>query len=528
MGGTDSKLTGPDLAAGVPVDALVPGGKLLGHASGEPVLLVRLGDDFTAIGATCTHYGGPLAEGAIVGDTVRCPWHHACFSLRTGEALAAPALSPVACWTVERRGDQVHVVDKAERDPLAPTYPIVRRDEPAVRAVVIVGAGAAGTAAAEMLRRCGFDGSVVVVDDDADAPYDRPNLSKDYLAGNAPEEWIPLRPPGFYDEHRIEIVRGRATRVDVQAHRLDVEGRDPLSYDVLLLATGAEPVRLNLPGEQAPHVHYLRSLADSRRIIDAAKSAKRAVVIGGSFIGLETAASLRARELEVDVVAPEAVPLERVMGRELGDFIRSLHEEKGVRFHLGRKPAIIEPAAVVLDDGSRLAADLVVIGVGVRPRLALAEQAGLAMDRGVVVDEYLRTSAPDVYAAGDIARWPDPHGGERIRVEHWVVAERMGQAAARNVLGADERFDDVPFFWSAHYDVSINYVGHAERTDAVRVDGDPAKRDVAVRFDQGEGGRALALATIFRDDESLAFEVEQEELSARRARPALESPGPPR
>ncbi|HEU4720109.1 MAG TPA: FAD-dependent oxidoreductase [Gemmatimonadaceae bacterium] len=508
MGGSDTKLTGPDLAAGVAADELVPGGKLLGHANGAPVLLVRLGDDFVAIGATCTHYGGPLADGAIDGETVRCPWHHACFSLRTGEALAAPALSPVASWVVERRGDRVHVTEKFEREPLAPTYPIAGSGETVVRRVVVVGAGAAGTAGAEMLRRCGFDGSVVVVDEDPDAPYDRPNLSKDYLAGSAPEEWIPLRPAGFYDEHRIEIVRGRASRLDVRARRLEVEGHEPLSYDALLLATGAEPVRLNLPGEPAPHVHYLRSLADSRRIIAATKDAKRAVVIGGSFIGLETAASLRARELEVDVVAPESVPLERVMGHELGDVIRALHEEKGVRFHLGRKPARIEPDAVVLDDGSRLAADLVVIGVGVRPRLTLAEQAGLALDRGVVVNEYLETSAPGVYAAGDIARWPDPHGGERIRVEHWVVAERMGQTAARNLLGARERFDDVPFFWSAHYDVSINYVGHAERWNATRIDGDAAKHDVAVRFEQD--GRPLALATIFRDDESLAFEIERE------------------
>ena len=504
MAGSDTKLTGPDLTAGVEADALRSGEKLLGHAGGEAVLLARLGDDYTAIGATCTHYGGPLAEGAIVGETVRCPWHHACFSLRTGEALAAPALNPVACWRVERRDGRVFVTGKVERDPLAPTYPTANRPAASVRNVVIVGAGAAGTAAAEMLRRCGFDGSIVVVDDDADAPYDRPNLSKDYLAGNAPEEWIPLRPPGFHEEHRIEIVRGRAVRIDVQSRRLEVEGRAALPYDALLLATGADPVRLDLPGADAPHVHYLRSLADSRSIIVAAKEAKRAVVIGGSFIGLETAASLRARDLEVHVVAPEAVPLERVMGRELGDFIRALHEEKGVHFHLGRKPARVEADAVVLDDGTRLTADLVVIGVGVRPRLALAEQAGLTLDRGVVVDEYLRTSAAGVYAAGDIARWPDPHTGERIRVEHWVVAERMGQTAARNILGAGERFDDVPFFWSAHYDVSINYVGHAERWDATRVDGDAAKHDVAVRFDQA--GKPLALATIFRDGESLEFE----------------------
>jgi len=452
MGDAETTLTGPDLAEGIAVADLKSGEKLLGHAGGEAVLLARVGDDFVAIGATCTHYGGPLAEGMIVGDTVRCPWHHACFSLRTGEALAAPALNPVACWRTERRGDRVVVTEKVERDPLAPSYPIERGGAaPNARHVVIVGAGAAGSAAAEMLRRCGFDGRVTVVDEETASPYDRPNLSKDYLAGNAPEEWIPLRPDGFYAEHGIDVVRARATRLDPAARRLDVEG----------------------------------------------------------FIGLEAAASLRARELDVHVVAPETVPLERVMGRALGDFIRALHEEKGVQFHLGRKPARIEKDAVVLDDGTRIAADLVVIGVGVRPRLALAEQAGLTLDKGVVVDEQLRTSAANVWAAGDIARWPDPHTGERIRVEHWVVAQRMGQAAARNILGAGERFDDVPFFWSAHYDVSINYVGHAERWDGVTVDGDPAKHDVAVRFDRG--GKALALATIFRDEESLAYEVREED-----------------
>ena len=371
MGGTGTALTGPDLVAGVAAADVKPGDKLLGHANGEAVLLARIGDDFVAIGATCSHYGGPLAEGAIVGDTVRCPWHHACFSLRTGEALRAPALSNVPCWRVERRGDRVVVTEKVERDPLAPTYPLARRSDGGVRDVVIVGAGAAGTAAAEMLRRCGFEGRVTVVDEESDSPYDRPNLSKDYLAGNAPEEWIPLRPPKFYAEHRIDIIRGRATRLDLPGHRLELDGRDPLPYDALLLATGAEPVKLGLPGEQAPHVHYLRSLADSRSIIAALGDAKRAVVIGGSFIGLETAASLRTRGLEVHVVAPEAVPLERVMGRALGDFIRALHEEKGVTFHLGRKPARIEKDAVVLDDDTRLGADLVVIGVGVRPRLAL-------------------------------------------------------------------------------------------------------------------------------------------------------------
>jgi NADPH-dependent 2,4-dienoyl-CoA reductase/sulfur reductase-like enzyme len=286
-----------------------------------------------------------------------------------------------------------------------------------------------------------------------------------------------------------------------------------LPYDALLLATGADPVHLPIPGADLPNVHYLRSLADSRAIIAATADAKRAVVIGSSFIGLETAASLRNRNIAVDVVAPENLPLERILGPELGTFIKELHEEHGVVFHLGRKPDRVEHDAVVLDDGTRLPADLVVFGVGVRPRLALAEAAGLTLDRGVSVNEYLETSAPNVYAAGDIARWPDPHSGEKIRVEHWVVAQRMGQVAARNILGARERFDHVPFFWSAHYDISINYVGHAEKWDRIATDGDASKHDFAARYEHD--GKLLALATIFRDDESLKTEIEMERRVAR-------------
>ncbi|HEY9225675.1 MAG TPA: Rieske 2Fe-2S domain-containing protein, partial [Gemmatimonadaceae bacterium] len=240
MGGA-VELTGPDLANGIRADTLEPGSKILGHAFGDPVLLARIDGQFFAIGATCTHYGGPLAEGMIHDDAVRCPWHHACFSLRTGEALRAPALSPVACYEVERRDDRVFVTKKVERDPLAPTYPLPRRSPTPPKRVVIVGAGASGNAAAEMLRRCGYEGSITIVDDEKDSPYDRPNLSKDYLAGNAPEEWIPLRPADFYEQHRIEAVRGHATRLDVAGRRVEVEGREPVPYDALLLATGADP-----------------------------------------------------------------------------------------------------------------------------------------------------------------------------------------------------------------------------------------------------------------------------------------------
>ena len=504
-----AKLTGPDFGAGVDASTMPDGEPLLGHANGEAVLLVRRGDDFLAIGASCTHYGAPLAEGLIDGDEVRCPWHHTCFDLRTGEALRAPALSPVACWTVERRNQKILITEKRERDPLSATYPVTLDRSAAPRRVVIVGAGAAGSAAAEMLRRSGYDGRLTIIDEDEGAPYDRPNLSKDYLAGNAPEEWIPLRPDNFYAEHKIDVVRGRATGIDTKNKKLKVDGREPLEYDTLLLATGAEPIRLDVPG--ANRAHLLRSLVDSRAIIDAAKRATRAVVIGGSFIGLETAASLRARNLEVHVVAPEALPLERVLGEHLGTFIKSLHESKGVMFRLGRRPARIDADSVTLDDGARLEADLVIMGVGVRPRVGLAEGAGLAMDRGVSVNEFLETSVPGIFAAGDIARWPDPHTGDRIRVEHWVLAQRHGQTAARNMLGAREAFRQPPFFWSAHYDVRINYVGHAEKWDRVDVDGDAGKHDVAVRFMRG--GRVLAVATIFRDRESLEAETQMERSS---------------
>ena len=525
MGGGEQELKGSDLSSGIPASDLADGAMLLGHAEGEAVLLARRGDEIFAIGATCTHYGGPLAEGLLVEDTVRCPWHHACFSLRTGEPVGAPALNPVACWQVERGNDRLRVIGKSQRDPLAPSAEVKRgvtrtraaehaahAVAPSARApedIVIVGAGAAGNAAAEMLRRLGYDSRITMLDGEPDEPYDRPNLSKDYLAGNAPEEWIPLRPDGFHAEHRIDLVRNaQVSALDLPKREVQLTTGVTHRFDRLLLATGAEPVRLPIPGADRAHVHYLRSLADSRGIIERTKTAKRAVVIGASFNGLEVAGSLRTRELDVHVVAPERLPLERVMGTELATFVKALHEEHGVVFHLEDTATAIGERDVTLKSGGTLPADLVVIGVGVRPRTGLAEQARLAMDRGVTVNEFLETSAPHVFAAGDIARYPDPYTGERIRVEHWVHAQRQGQAAARNMLGVGWPYDDVPFFWSAHYDVSINYVGHAEQWDTVEVDGDPSARDVAVRMKRG--GRTLAVATIFRDAESLNSEVGME------------------
>jgi NADPH-dependent 2,4-dienoyl-CoA reductase/sulfur reductase-like enzyme/nitrite reductase/ring-hydroxylating ferredoxin subunit len=499
MGENPAPLTGPDLTQGRELSEIPEDGTLLGHAHGVPVLLVRHGGEVFALAATCTHYGGPLAEGLAIDGQVRCPWHHACFDVRTGEAVGPPALNPLRRWAVERRGSRIFV-----GQPLAPGSP--RSSQSAVESVVIVGAGAAGNAAAEALRREGYAGPVTMIGSEPSVPVDRPNLSKDYLAGTAPEDWMPLRGVEFYSAQRIELLLGvRAVGLDPRGRRVQLSDGTSRSYGALLLATGADPVKLTIPGGDGPLVHTLRSLADSRAIIASARDAACAVVVGASFIGLEVAAALRTRGLEVRIVAPEDRPLERVLGAELGDLVRGLHEEHGVQFHLRHTLRAIGDRSVVLDDGTSLPADLVVAGIGVRPAVALAEQAGIRLDRGVLVDEYLETSAAGVYAAGDIARWPDPHTGKPVRIEHWVVAERQGQVAARNILGAREPFRAVPFFWSQHYDVPINYVGHAEGWDRTEVAGSIAQRSCLVAY--RVAGRISAVASVYRDQESLRAEA---------------------
>lgn len=503
MAGTN-ELTGPDLENdGVPTGDLASGDMLLGHVGDASVVLVRTDTETYAMGGRCTHYGGPLGEGVFDGTTVRCPLHHARFDPATGAAVAAPALNPVPTFEVEERDGRIYVTGEraATRAPASIAEP--------PDSVVILGAGPAGAAAAETLRHEGYDGPVTMIGVEDTVPIDRPNLSKDYLAGTAPEDWMPLRGEGFYAERDIDLRLGsRVVAIDTDRRVLELADGDHISYGALLLATGADPIHLDLEGADRQRVHYLRTLADSRAIIDDAADANAVAIIGASFIGLEVAASLRARDLEVHVVAPEDVPMARILGEEMGAFIKSLHEEHGVILHLGATATSVDQAGLLLSDGSSVPADLVVVGVGVRPATALAEQAGIEVDRGVITDEHLRTSDPHVWAAGDIARYPDERFGGRIRVEHFVVAERQGQAAARSILGRGLPYREVPFFWSQHYDVRINYVGHAEGWDEVVVDGSIADRDATIQLVQG--GATRAVVTVARDRASLLSEVAME------------------
>jgi NADPH-dependent 2,4-dienoyl-CoA reductase/sulfur reductase-like enzyme/nitrite reductase/ring-hydroxylating ferredoxin subunit len=520
MSGSEEQSAGPDLGQALPMSSVPMGGMLAGHFQGEPVLIARVGENFFAIGGKCTHYGGPLAEGLIDGETVRCPWHHACFNLRNGAAVAAPALNDVASYEIAIENETVRIVGKKatqeiaaasrhQGDSRAPDTVKLQQPSPSQpSSVVIIGAGAAGNACAEMLRRELYCGPVIMLDPDTDAPYDRPNLSKDYLAGSAPEEWLPLHPKEFYEAQAIDVRRGaRVKSIDRAGAKVILEDETSLPYGALLIATGASPMHLDVPGGDS--IRYLRTLGDCREIITAAGSARSAVVIGASFIGLEVAASLRARGLEVSVVGLEDVPLAKVLGADLGALVKKVHEDKGVKFFLKHSVASIAGNKATLDDGTVLDADFIVAGIGVKPNTALAETAGLTMDKGISVNEYLETSDPRIFAAGDVARFPDAHSTVRIRIEHWMVAERQGQVAARNMLGQKVRFDDVPFFWSAHYDaLTIGYTGHAEGWESTTVEGSIEHMDCAVSF-MHEGRRA-AVATINRDRQALQAEIEME------------------
>ena len=492
----------PDFARGIPSGELVEGGMIEGTLGEDKVLLLRRDGVVTAIGARCTHLGAPLAKGIITEGEIRCPWHHARFSLETGEAVGAPAFDPLPCYRAEERDGRITVTGRRE----AAAKPVAKTPGK----VVIIGGGAGGHACAEWLARAGHGAAVTLVSDDPDPPYDRTFCSKQYLSGKAPREKTRLAAEGFYGGEGPRYLRDRVVSIDLGAEEIATAGGERLAYDALVIATGAAPLRPDVPGFDRPNVHTLRSLADADALIAATGTARSVAVVGASFIGLEVAAAMIAREKAVTVVAPDSVPLAKILGEAVGRFVQDLHAEKGVTFRLGREVTGFDGTALTLDDGGRIEADLVVLGTGVAPRIDLAEAAGLTLagkdeGGGIAVDASLATSAPGIYAIGDVAAYPDPRSGRRLRVEHWVHAQRQGQHVARTLLGETAPFIETPFFWSGHYGTSLRYVGHAGSAEETRIEGDVAQGDFAVTY--REDGRDAALATCKRDKHSLEVEA---------------------
>jgi NADPH-dependent 2,4-dienoyl-CoA reductase/sulfur reductase-like enzyme/nitrite reductase/ring-hydroxylating ferredoxin subunit len=483
-------------------------GEMKEVSAGETkILLARVGDEFHAVSPTCPHYGAPLVEGALCGTRIICPWHHACFDVTTGDMEEPPALDSLAHYDVRVEGGRVIAsLPDETQDRRAPR--LSKRDPLDARRFVIIGAGAAGYAAAQTLREDGFGGRVIVITREDRAPYDRPNLSKDYLQGHAEPEWMPLRPDEFYKECDIELVCGRkVTRVDARAKTITFEEGETQEYDALLVATGGATRRLNVYGSDLKNIYLLRSFSDADSIIEAAKRSSRAVVVGASFIGMEAAASLRERGLDVTVIAPSSEPFESTLGKEIGALFRRVHEARGIKFKLGsivhRFEGISHVETVVLDGGERVEADMVVLGVGVYPLTGFLEGVELHEDGSIIVDAHLR-AADGLYAAGDIARFPDARTGERVRIEHWRTAQQQGRVAAHNMAGKPETFDGVPFFWTRQFDAGLLYVGHAASWDEIVYQGDIAAQDFLAFY--VKGGRVVAVAGMNRDREMAAAE----------------------
>jgi apoptosis-inducing factor 3 len=504
----------PDLAAGISLQTLEEGRALVGHVGEETVFVLRTGSSIAAFGASCTHLGGPLEDGLVDGGQALCPWHHACFDLRTGKALTAPAFNPLQQFKVDLDHGKVVVSKQASSAAEPVASPSIHADSGQV--MTIVGGGAAGFAAAHTLREKGWRGRIAMYSADENAPYDRTLLTKDYLDGNFGDDQLEIAKDRFAKLAVDLALETPVQAIDIRGKALVLPSGRSKPYHKLLLATGSTPKALEIPGADQSQVQVLRTLADCRRLLAAASKARRILVIGSSFIGLEAAASLRSRGLSVHVVGPHRHPMEKLLGRGLSELILDTLKSKGIEFALGRKPARLAGDSLILDNGDVLPADAILAGIGVVPNTDLAHSAGLRVDDGVVVDGQLRTSHPDIYAAGDIASWPDRISGQRIRVEHWVVAERQGQIAAANMLGADQEFAAVPFFWSKFFDLSFSYVGHAKDWDEVTIEGDLRKWDAVLRY--SKDGKDLAVATVGRDRDALlaerAFEARLNERAA--------------
>ena len=472
------------------------------QAGTTPVLLARVDGTCYALAAHCTHYGAPLAEGYLSGDRIVCPWHHACFNARNGNLEEPPALDSLANYPVRIEGDSVFVDMPAGAEDRRTPEMVSPDPKVDARTFVIIGGGAAGYVAAQTLREDGFKGRIVMITPEDRKPYDRPNLSKDYLQGTAEPEWMPLRSDDFYSEHGIEVVQGKVTNISNHKKELHLESGETLEFDKLLVATGGVPRTLNLPGSDLRNILVLRSFDSADEIIAAVENVQNVAVIGASFIGMEAAFSLTKRGKSVTVIAPDNVPFQKTLGPEIGGLFKKVHEENGVIFSLGSGVKGFEGEGTVnkvrLESGESIDADVVIVGVGVRPATDFLEGFELHKDGGVIADQYL-SIGPDIHAAGDIAHFPDARTGESTRIEHWRTALQQGRVAAHNMAGKPTPFTQVPFFWTTQFDVTLNYVGHATGWDEIRYEGDLDSKDFLAFYLRA--GSVVAVAGMNRDRE---------------------------
>ncbi|MEQ9618454.1 MAG: FAD-dependent oxidoreductase [Deltaproteobacteria bacterium] len=476
--------------------------------SDDKVLISRIDGEFFAVSAFCTHYGAPLEKGILSDGRIVCPWHHACFNAKTGDLMEPPALDALVSYELKTQGDNLVLMLPEEFK--GRRKPEMSKAEPSIdkRTFIIIGAGAAGYAAAQALRENGYKGRIIMISRENKLPYDRPNLSKEYLSGEAKEEWMPLRSEDFYDEYGIETVLGRkVVRLDGSTNTVRLDDGTELEYDKVLVATGGSARKLDAPGSGLENIFTLRSFSDADRIIDSAEKISRAAVIGASFIGMETAHNLTERGISVTVIGRESVPFEKVFGAEIGGMFKTEHENNGVTFKLERKVSEFKGNGkverVILDNGDEVEAELVIVGIGVEPVTDFIQGLELDPDGGIKVDEAYR-AAKNIYAAGDIASYPDMETGKHVRIEHWRTAEQEGIHAAVNMLENGIPSILVPFFWTAQAGLNFRYVGHAESWDYLITWGNVSNKDFITFF--VSEGKVLAAGGNKRDREMAAIE----------------------
>jgi apoptosis-inducing factor 3 len=487
-----------------------PKGEMKSVSIGEDkeILIVNLNDELYAVGAHCTHYGAPLAKGILNGNTIICPWHHACFNAKNGDLKEPPALDSLPGFEVIIENDRV-IVKVPEELPSNKTPKMEKKNDDAEENYVIIGGGAAGYAAAQAMREANYQGKITIITQENRTPYDRPNLSKDYLQGAAQDEWMPLRSDDFYKDYGIEFMFDmKVEEVKIKEKKISFEKGEDLSYNKLLIASGGTPKQLDIPGSNLKNIFYLRSFSSSDNIIEAAKNSKQTVVIGSSFIAMESAFSLRERDIAVTVVSPDSVPFEKSLGKEIGELLKKEHQETGVKFNLKSNIKCFEGKdkieAVILESGEKIKADFVVIGIGVSPATDFIKGVEKTSDGGIKVDKSFWTAA-DIYAAGDIAVFPYWLTEEDIRIEHWRTALQQGRIAGSSMAGKNTEFDDVPFFWTQQAGLSIRYAGHAKNWDEIIYYGEVSSKEFIAFYIQDK--KVIAAAGNNKDTEMAAIHI---------------------